>query len=238
VRQPLDRIGQGRDQRVTYVLARQISGDCDAVGHDRGQILGRVDRGVDRAGEERGVDFLGEKALAADVGEWPILNPIARRPNDLKRDSFDLAATRRGQQAAGLVRLGQRQRRTARAKREQGGCSHRSDLSFEKGPVKLSHFRKSALRKGRSSDRRLFALEWPEALLNMSLRCCRLCNSMPFVTGYEELDPRVYCGSGGLSRLGGARRISAGPVRAFARGSRTKRSSRFSRIVPGRRQSP
>jgi hypothetical protein len=167
VRQPLDRIGQGRDQRVTYVLARQISGDCDAVGHDRGQILGRVDRGVDRAGEERGVDFLGEKALAADVGEWPILNPIARRPNDLKRDSFDLAAMRRGQQAAGLVRLGQRQRRTARAKREQGGCSHRSDLSFEKGPVKLSHFRKSALPKGLRSDRRLFALEWPEALLNM-----------------------------------------------------------------------
>ena len=108
------------------------------------------------------------------------------------------------------------------------GCSHWSDLSLEKGPVKLSHFRKSALREGCRSDRRLLALEWPEAPVNISLPCCRLRNAMPSVTGHEALNPRVYCYAGRLSRLGGARRLSAGPVRAFARRPGTKRSSRFS----------
>ena len=73
-RQALDRIGQGGDQRVANVFARQIGGDNDAVGHERGQVLGRMHGRVDRAGEERGVDFLGEQALAAGLGERTILD--------------------------------------------------------------------------------------------------------------------------------------------------------------------
>ena len=107
-RQALDRIGQGRDQRVAHVFARQIGGDNDAVGHDRGQVLGRMRRRVDRAGEERGVDFLGEQALAAGLGERTILDPITGRPNDLKRDPLDLPAMRLCQAKSRFVRLHER----------------------------------------------------------------------------------------------------------------------------------
>jgi hypothetical protein len=70
-----------------------------------GQILGRVDCGVDGAGEERGVDFLCEQAFAADIGERTILDPIARRPNDLKPDPPDLPTMRLSQPTTRLVRL-------------------------------------------------------------------------------------------------------------------------------------
>ena len=74
---------------------------------------------VDRAGEERGVDFLGEQALAASLGERPILDRVAGGADDLKRDPLDLPAMRLGQPAARLVRLRERQGRTARAEREE-----------------------------------------------------------------------------------------------------------------------
>ena len=51
-------------------------------------------RHVDRAGEERRVDFLGEQALAAGLGKRTILDPIAGRPNVLKRDRLELPAMR------------------------------------------------------------------------------------------------------------------------------------------------
>ena len=99
---------------------------------------------VDRAGEERRVDFLGEQALAAGLGEGAILDRVAARADDLKRDALDLPALGLSQAAAGLVRLDERQGRTARAKREQGGgWGHPSGLTFETNPVKLGPFRKS-----------------------------------------------------------------------------------------------
>jgi len=54
-----------------------------------------------------GVDFLGEQALAADIRERPILDPIASRPNDLKRDPLDLPADEPRPAAARLIRLRQ-----------------------------------------------------------------------------------------------------------------------------------
>jgi hypothetical protein len=86
----------------------------------------------------------------------------------------------------------------------------------------------------RRSDRRLLALEWPKAPPNIPLSCCRLRNAMPFITGHEALNPRVYCPGGGVSCSGDGRRIPAGPVRAFARCSWTKRPSRFSGPAAGR----
>ena len=78
-----------------------------------------MDGRVDRAGEQRRVDLLGEQALAAGVGERPVLDRVAARADDLKRDPLDLPAVRLGQAAARLVRLDERQRRTARSEGKQ-----------------------------------------------------------------------------------------------------------------------
>ena len=121
VRQALDRVGQRRDQRVAHVFARQIGADRNALGHEGRHVLGRVHGAVDRPGEERGVDFLGEQALAPSVGERPILDRVPSGSDDLKRDPLDRPAMRLGQPAARLVRLRERQWRTARAEREDSG---------------------------------------------------------------------------------------------------------------------
>jgi hypothetical protein len=91
-REVLDRIGPCGDERVAHVFTRQIGGDDDALGHERGQVLGRVHGGVDRAREERGVNLLGEQALAAGLGERAVLDRIAAHANDLERDPVDLPA--------------------------------------------------------------------------------------------------------------------------------------------------
>src|SRR5271155_1203152 len=90
-----------------------------------------MDRGVDRAGEKRGVDLLRERAVAAGPGERPVLDPVAAGADHLKRDPLDLPALRLRQQSAGLVRLLERERRTARAEREQDGRGHRGVLSID-----------------------------------------------------------------------------------------------------------
>src|SRR5436190_9744818 len=49
-------------------------------------------REIDMPGEQRLLDFLGEQALAADLGEPPILHPVAGRAN-----SHHLDRARRGE---------------------------------------------------------------------------------------------------------------------------------------------
>ena len=95
MRQALDRVGEGRDERVARILAGERGGNRDARRQERRQVLGRVDRGVDFAGEQRGVDFLGEQAFAAGLGERPVLDPVAARADGSKRDPRDLPAVRR-----------------------------------------------------------------------------------------------------------------------------------------------
>ena len=56
-----------------------------------------MDRRVDFAGEERGVDFLREQALAAALGERPVLDAVAACADRLERDALDLPALRLGQ---------------------------------------------------------------------------------------------------------------------------------------------
>ena len=97
MRQALDRVGEDRDERVAHILAGEGGRDRDARGRQRRQVLGRMDRGVDRAGEKRDVDLLGEQALAAGLGQRPVLDAIATGADHLKRDPLDLPALRLGQ---------------------------------------------------------------------------------------------------------------------------------------------
>jgi hypothetical protein len=76
-------------------------------------------RKIDRTGDERLLDLLGEEALAAGIGQRPVADRIARGADDLERDLLRGNAARR-QAIAHLLRLGERQRATARADDERG----------------------------------------------------------------------------------------------------------------------
>lgn len=121
MRQALESSGEGSNERVAHVLAGENSGDRDPGWRQRRQVLGRVDCRVNRADKERGVDFFGEQALAARLGERSVLDNVAPGADDLERDPLYLPAVRLGQKAARLIRLRQRQGRSARAEGEEGG---------------------------------------------------------------------------------------------------------------------
>ena len=94
------------------------------------QILRRMHREVDVAGEQRLLDFLGEQSLAAGFGQWPILDDVAGGADDFDLDPLGVEARRGGEPALHLARLHQRQRRAARADAQDGslagGLCHRT----------------------------------------------------------------------------------------------------------------
>ena len=70
---------------------------------------------MDLARQQRGVEFLGPQRLAADFGEWPVLNAVAACQH---RDKFDRVCgetMRRHQPRADFLGLGQGKRRTSGA---------------------------------------------------------------------------------------------------------------------------
>ena len=70
---------------------------------------------VDLAGQQRLLDLLGEQPLAAGLGERPVLDAVAGGLDDAHLELVPAGAVRRLQALAHLARLGQRQRRAARA---------------------------------------------------------------------------------------------------------------------------
>ena len=119
-----DRVGERRDERVARVLARQEAGQRHAVGQGGRQVLGRMDGEVDAAVEQGGIDFLGEQTLAASLGERPILDDVAAGANDGDRDARLVPAVGGGETAARLLRLGEGERRAARAEGEEDCGGH------------------------------------------------------------------------------------------------------------------
>ena len=53
-----------------------------------------MDGRVDLARQKREVDLLGEEALAAGLGERPVLDRVAAGADDLERDPLDVPAVR------------------------------------------------------------------------------------------------------------------------------------------------
>ena len=70
---------------------------------------------VDLAGQQRLLDLLGEKALAAGLGERPVLDAVAGGLDGADLEGMPAGAVRRLQALLHLARLRQRQRRAARA---------------------------------------------------------------------------------------------------------------------------
>jgi hypothetical protein len=80
----IDRLARRpEDQRVPRILPRQGAGKHDAGRQLRLQVLQAVDGEVDSAIDQRLVDLLGEEALAADLGQGPVLDPVARGGDDV-----------------------------------------------------------------------------------------------------------------------------------------------------------
>ena len=74
------------------------------------------------AGKQRLLEFLGKEPLAADLGERPVEDAVARGLDDINCDIFGLQAMRGGQPVAHLVRLGERQGRAARPDAYRRSC--------------------------------------------------------------------------------------------------------------------
>ena len=69
--------GSRAQQHVAHVLPLQHGTDGDFGGTDRLDVLGRMDRKVDLAGEQRRVEFLGPQRLSANLRQWPVLHLVA-----------------------------------------------------------------------------------------------------------------------------------------------------------------
>jgi len=78
-------------------------------------------RKVDSAGDERLLDLLGEEALAAGIRKRAVADRIAGGADDLERDLLRGKDVRSREAIAHLLRLGERQRATARTDDERGG---------------------------------------------------------------------------------------------------------------------
>ena len=76
-----DALDVARDQHVARILARQEGGDDEARRLRRRHVLHAVHRGVDAAREQRLLDLLDEQALAAGLGQRPVLDDVARGPD-------------------------------------------------------------------------------------------------------------------------------------------------------------
>ena len=90
------------------------------VGQGGRHVLHRVDGEVERALEQSGLDLLGEQALAADLGQRPVLDPVALRAHDHDLDRGVVeAGLGREQGRLDHARLRQGQRRAAGAEPER-----------------------------------------------------------------------------------------------------------------------
>ncbi len=74
---------------------------------------------VDGAGDERLLDLLGEETLAAGIRQRPVADRVAGGADDLEHDCFRGELVRGREAVAHLLRLGKRQRATARADDER-----------------------------------------------------------------------------------------------------------------------
>ena len=168
MRQALDRVGDGGDQRVAHVLARQEARERDPVRDEGRQILGRVDGGVDLAREQRDVDLLGEQALAAGLGERPVLDRVAARADDPQLDVLLRPAVRLREPAPGLVGLSERQRRAAGAKDEKRRSGHGNSLRARHRRLYSGNPRRCQTRSGRVSAASSRRVDLPSVALLLS----------------------------------------------------------------------
>ena len=103
-----------------YVTAI-VRGDVAAVKAATEALAAVGDGKVDPAVEQGLLDLLGEEALAAGVGERPVLDHVTGGADGLDLDRVGRPAVRGGEAVAHRARLRQRERAAARADAEDGG---------------------------------------------------------------------------------------------------------------------
>ena len=81
-----------RQKRVARVVACQHTRNRQPLREPSLQILQGMHRQINLPGDQRLLDLLDEQALAADLGEQPVLHPVAGRA-----DRHDLDRSRRGE---------------------------------------------------------------------------------------------------------------------------------------------
>ena len=129
-----------RDEGVAHVLARQVAVEQQAAGLLHRHVLHRMHRDVDAARQQLLLDLLGEQPLVADL----LQRPVGGDQGGVVAGGLDhhdlegvLGQVEGGHQpGAGLVRLGERQRRAAGADlqgRGGGGQDERHGPGFKRG---------------------------------------------------------------------------------------------------------
>ena len=101
--------GLGAAECVSWILARRVGADDQAVGVGRGHVLRRVDRDVDSPVEQRFLEFFHEHAALADLAERFRPVAVAGRGDRDERDLDSLPA----EPVAGQLGLSQREPATA-----------------------------------------------------------------------------------------------------------------------------
>ena len=111
-RQPGQRLRAAR-QPVAGVGPLKHRGKDEAFRQDRLQVLHRMDRGIDPPLGQRRFDLFGKQALAADIGQPAVANPVAGRADDGDLDIE--VGVLRPQGGRRLLRLPESERTAARA---------------------------------------------------------------------------------------------------------------------------
>jgi len=106
----------GADQPVARIGPLQHRRDCESAVTDRLDVLHRMDRKIGSAGGEPDVKLPGPQCLAAQLGERPILDDVARSRD---RHQLDRAAMGGLQRLGDEARLGEGERRSAGADAER-----------------------------------------------------------------------------------------------------------------------
>ena len=125
--------GPGRDESVAHVLARQIGIQQQPFGLQRRHVLGRMNRDVDGPGQQVILDLAGKKPLAAQLLERAVDDLVTGCLDHADGERLERQIEGARQPFAGLMRLRQCQRRTARADVEgveRGGKVKRHDTSY------------------------------------------------------------------------------------------------------------
>jgi hypothetical protein len=109
------------DEDVARVLALEASGQREPRLREGRHVLGRMHRKVDAGAEQRLLDLLGKQALAADFGQRPVLDGVARGADDDELDFVLAGAQRSRKPRLHGARLHQSERAAARADTQKGG---------------------------------------------------------------------------------------------------------------------
>ena len=109
------------DQHVARILARQEGRDHEARRLRRRHVLHAVHGGIDAAAEQRFLDLLDEQALAAGLGQRPVLDHVAGGLDDHDLDGVGRRQRRHGrrQRVAHQAGLDERQLAAACAEAEE-----------------------------------------------------------------------------------------------------------------------